>query len=195
MSTLLPRAFAATLCLGLVASLASAAQAGEPSKGPLLKPGQPAPGFRLRALDGAMIKLEDLAYPGPEKSYAKKHPVLLDFFRTDCEPCMKAMPELVTVYQKFSPFGLEVVLVAILEEQNGREKLEAYLAQHKMPFKVVIDQSNHFAKKYIGETVSLPATFLIDQNGILKKTKFDAKGSTGEYFATTIDEVLAEHNK
>lgn len=165
-----------------------------PPKGPLLKPGEPAPAFRLRALDGAMVKLEDLAYPGPEKSYAKKHPILVDFFRTDCEPCMKAMPELVAVHQKFNPFGLEVVLVALLEDQDGRKKLESYLATQKLPFKVVVDQSNHFAKKYIGETVSLPATFLIERNGVLKQAKYDAKGSLAEYFAKEIEAALAAQN-
>ncbi|MBK6690162.1 MAG: TlpA family protein disulfide reductase [Deltaproteobacteria bacterium] len=179
------------LVFALIFALSGPAWAAPP-KGPLLKPGQPAPAFRLRALDGAMVKLEDLAYPGPEKSYAKKHPLLVDFFRTDCEPCIKAMPELVTVHQKFNAFGLEVVLVALLEDQNGREKLEAYLAQQKLPFKVVIDQSNHFAKKYIGETVSLPATFMIDRNGVLQQAKYDAKGSLGDHFAKTIEAALAE---
>jgi peroxiredoxin len=173
----------------ILLSLATSATAA-PAKGPLLKPGDPAPTFRLRALDGAMVKLEDLAYPGPEKSYAKKHPIVLDFFRTDCEPCIKAMPELVALHHKFGPFGLEVVLVALLEEQNGREKLEAYLAQQKFPFKVVIDQSNHFAKKYIGETVSLPASFMIDRNGVLRQAKYDAKGSLGEAFAKSIEAAI-----
>src|SRR5262249_49179142 len=63
------------------ALFAALALAGAPGKGPL-KPGDKAPEFRLRAIDGAMVRLDELAYPGKEKNYAKKKPIFIDFFRT-----------------------------------------------------------------------------------------------------------------
>ena len=72
-----------------------------PAPGPsadAVKEGQPAPAFKLRALDGAMVRLDERAYPGKEKSYATKRPVLVDFFRTDCGPCRASMPDLVALH-------------------------------------------------------------------------------------------------
>ena len=159
-------------------------------KKPELKVGDPVPNFRLRALDGAMVKLADLAYAGPERSYAKKRPVLLDFFRTDCRPCLEAMPELVQVHNAYKERGRQVLLVAILEEERGRAKLEAYLAKAALPFTVVVDPNDHFAKKYLGDTVSLPATFLISRHGQLLGAKYDAKGSLQEHFAKPMEVAL-----
>lgn len=171
------------------ALVASMVLTGAPSKGPL-KPGDAAPAFRLRATDGAMVRLDELAYPGKEKSYAKKKPLFLDFFRTDCQPCLKAMPELVGLHKKYSGDGLEVILIALLEEGDGRAKLEKYVADNKLPFRIVVDDNEHFAKKYLGDPVTLPATFLIDENGTLKKAKYGASGVYDEYFGPEITGVI-----
>lgn len=166
-----------------------------PDKPARLSPGSAAPAFRLRSLDGAMVRLDELAYPGKEKSYAKKRPVLLDFFRTDCEPCKRAMPELIGLHNTYHPRGVEVLLVALLEESDGRAKLERYLAEQKLPFKVVIDDAEHFAKKYLGDPVTLPATFLVDESGVVRKVKYGAAGSYEEQFGDAMREILSKWSK
>lgn len=193
--TTLPRRAIVLGTLGLAALLSLPALAEAPKKGSPLEPGTAAPVFRLRALDGAMVRLDELAYPGKEKSYAKKQPVLLDFFRTDCKPCTKAMPDLVSVYNTYHPKGVEVILVALLEETEGRAKLEKYLAEQKLPFKVVVDEAEHFAKKYLGDPVTLPATFLIDENGTVKKTKYGASGTYEDHFGAELRAVIAARGK
>ena len=161
---------------------------------PRPKVGKPAPNLRLFTFDGARkVKLSDLAYPGRERPWAKKRPVLLDFFRTDCEPCLKAIPELVTLHDLYQPRGVEVVLVALLEETDGRQKLRAYLEMQKLPFIVLVDRNDFYATKYLGKTVSLPATFLIDRQGVLRGSKFDAKGSLLDHFRDALESVTAEH--
>jgi peroxiredoxin len=159
-----------------------------------LEPGAAAPAFKLRALDGAMVRLDELAYKGKEKKWAKKRPVFLDFFRTDCEPCIKAMPDLIKMHEKYSSRGLQVVLVALLEETDGRRKLEDYLAKTKLPFTVVVDNTGHHAKMYLGELVTLPASFLINRDGVIQKVKYGAAGTYEEHFAAEVDKVLAEHS-
>ena len=42
----------------------------------------------------------------------------------------------------------------------------------------------------IGETVSLPASFMIDRNGVLRQAKYDANGALTEYFAKSIEEAI-----
>lgn len=173
--------------LSLLLLLLSPLAQAEPSR---LPAGKPAPTFQLRALDGTLVRLGDMAYPGAEKKYAKKRPVLLDFFRTDCKPCIESLPQLVQVHQKFQSHGLEVLMVALLEDEDGRGKLERFLATQKLPFPVVVDQANHVSKKYLGATVSLPATFLLDRHGVLLKAKYDAKGALTDLFAPEIERAL-----
>lgn len=159
-----------------------------------LEVGRPAPDFQLRAPDNTKFALKDLAYPGREKRWAKKQPLMVDFFRTDCTPCKKALPQLVALHELHAEEGLRILLIGLLERgDDGRDKLLKYLAEHPVPFTVVIDRNENVAKKYIGEVADLPATFLIDRNGILVQSKFSAKGELSEYFADSLRTVLAEH--
>lgn len=183
----------ALLTLAVLLGAAGAEARPKRKKSDKLSPGQQAPVFRLRALDGAMVRLDELAYRGREKKWAKKRPVFLDFFRTDCEPCKKAMPELVKIHEKYHDRGLEVVLVALLEEENGRDKLKAYLAKNDLPFTVVVDGTGHHAKMYLGDLVTLPASFLLNRTGVLKQVKYGASGTYEEHFSEAIEKVLEEH--
>ena len=62
-------------------------------------------------------------------------------------------------------------MIALLEEENGRSKLDQWLKKNKLPFPVLVDAYENVAKKYIveGDTVSLPSIFYIDKTGIIKK--------------------------
>ena len=171
--------------------LASSALAKPPSGGKTLRVGQQAPVFKLRTLDGAMVRLDELAYTGREKRWSRKRPVLLDFFRTDCSPCRRSMPDLVQFYITHHEQGLDVLLIALLETDDGRAKLEKYLAQNKVPFTVLIDPTEHFAKKYLGQSVALPATFLLDHEGTLMKAKYGAKGTLAEHFDKDVKKAVA----
>ena len=157
--------------------------------------GKRAPVFRLRMLDGTKVNLDDLAYPGREKRYSKKRTVLLDFFRTDCSPCRAAMPDLLKLHGTYGKRGLDVVLVALLEPEQGRPKLEKYLAGHPVPFTVLVDPTEYFAKKYLGESGALPATFLIDKDGALVKAKKGAKGTLQAYFGADVERLLPKKAK
>jgi peroxiredoxin len=152
------------LVIGAV-SLALTAMAG----GRKAKVGDRAPDFSLRDLDSNLIRLSDIAYKGKEVSWKKKKNVLLDFFRTDCKPCMKKLPEVVQYYAK-NKEKVQVILIALLEAENGRAKLDGFLKSKKLPFPVLIDSYETVAKKYIvdDETLTLPSIFYIDKSGIIR---------------------------
>ncbi len=157
-----------------------------------IQEGQPAPVFKLRALDGTLVRLDERAYPGKEKSYAKKRPVLVDFFRTDCSPCRQSMPELVALHTKWAAKGLDVYVIALLERDRGRAKLDAYLAEARLPFPVLVDETEHFSKKYLGTTVALPATYLIGADGVVRRTRHGAKGPLDAHFEPAIERAVAD---
>ncbi len=165
----------------------------DPSPARHLELGQPAPKFRIRALDGTLVRLDRMAYPGRERRFSPKRPVLIDFFRTDCQPCLDALPELVALHNKYNPRGLEIMMVALLEKDRGEEKLRAFLARHKLPFTVVQDITEHVAEKFMGKRTALPATFLVDRDGVLRKTKFSAKGSLEDHLDEALTAVMKQH--
>lgn len=149
--------------------------------------GQPAPSFRLYTADRSLLfRLDERAYPGPEKKSAKKRPVFLDFFRTDCAPCRAALPELVKLHEAYSARGVEFAMIALLEPEDGQRKLAAFLADKKLPFTVLVDDTEHYAKKFLGPTAALPATFLLDRDGVIRKVKRGGQGTLEEHFGAEL---------
>ncbi len=158
---------AAVAALALVWS--PPAGAGDPPAAPKVKVGDDAPDFFLRDLEGNMVRLSDYAFKGPESPRRVKRKVLLDFFRTDCKPCMKELPQVVEFHHKHKD-RVQVIMIALLEEEDGRGRLDRWLAANKQPFPVLVDAYENVAKKYIveGDTVQLPSMFLIDENATVR---------------------------
>lgn len=134
-----------------------------------VKVGERAPDFALRDSKNKKITLSKLAYPEKEKAYRKKRAVLLDFFRTDCAPCKKELPQVISFSKKHGE-QVEVIIVALLEKTNGQQKLAAFLQENPVPFTVIVDRFEQAAKKYIfdGKHMVLPGIFLIDKNGTVR---------------------------
>ena len=129
-----------------------------------------APTFSLRDRQGALIALGDLAYSGKAKARRPKQVVLLDFFRTDCKPCHKGLAKLIGLHKKYKGKGVTVYLVALLEDDGGEGKLNAFLKKNPLPFPVLVDAYGVVGKKYVksGNGFSIPALFVIDKDGVLR---------------------------
>jgi len=156
-----PHILLAALLAGLLAASVAAAA-------PVI--GKPAPGFSLRDREGTLISLSDLSYSGKGRSYRPKHVVVLDFFRTDCKPCRKALPKLAALHSKLKGQRVKVFLVALLEQDEGQEKLDRFLKGKRLPFPVLVDAYAVASKKYVakGSGVQIPALFVIDRKGVLR---------------------------
>lgn len=130
--------------------------------------GQKAPAIELRDLDGRLVQLKDLAYPGRERPGKPKHFVLVDFFRTDCPPCKRGLPHLAKFYESYRKLGVTVLLVAVKEDD---QILRDFLRSNPMPFPVLTDTYAKAGQLYgvvEGTSTQLPATFLIDPDGVVK---------------------------
>ena len=134
------------------------------------KIGKVAPDFSLRDREGTLVRLTDFAYQGKAKPRKPKKAVVLDFFRTDCKPCRKGLPKLFKLHRKFKKGGVQVVMVALLEDENGEDKLDQFLKKNPIPFMVLVDSYGTVAKKYVVEDgkVKIPALFLMDHQRKLR---------------------------
>ena len=134
--------------------------------------GDRAPAFSLRDPEGAWFKLTDLTYRGPARARRSKHVVLLDFFSTDCKPCIKALPKLIKLHNKFKGKAVKLVLLALPEKADTDErKLAAFLKKRSLPFLVLVDSYGKVAGKYVMRkgVVKIPALFVIDKGLVVRE--------------------------
>ena len=118
-----------------------------------LKPGTPAPDFRLPDLQGHMVSLRD--YNGRR--------VLLVFSDPHCGPCDELSPDLARLHQEHRDNGLAVVLVGRGSVEENRKKAQ----QFGFEFPVVLQDKWKLSKEY--GIFATPVGFLIAENGVIAK--------------------------
>ena len=119
--------------------------------------GGPAANFQAETPEGKPISLGE--YKGKI--------VILTFWATWCEPCKKEMPEIQAAYEKHKEDGL--VVLAVNFGEKG-EVADAFVKKMGLTFPIVVDRRANIAERY--GVVSLPVTFFIDPNGIIRERVF-----------------------
>ncbi len=113
---------------------------------------EPAPDFSLRALDGRVRTLAD----------SRGKLLYLDFWATWCVPCVRAMPELQRLHERFAARGLDVLAVSI--DEDGERKVKKFVASKKATYPVALDSGTPATwERY--RVKAVPASFLIDGEG------------------------------
>ena len=115
---------------------------------------QISPTLSFQVIDGREIKLSDL----------RGSPVMVTFWATTCDTCVKKVPELKSLYQKFQPLGLEIIAVVMAYDPPNR--ILAFSRDQALPYAVALDVEGALAREF--DDVELtPSTFLIDSRGNL----------------------------
>ncbi len=83
--------------------------------------------------------------PMPQKA---GKPLLVIFWAVWCEPCVREMPQIAQLHEKFDPQGLEFAGIAV---QSPAAAAEKFLALYRIPFANYLDTSAEFA-----ETLAIP---------------------------------------
>jgi peroxiredoxin len=125
------------------------------------------PDFELRALDGSSVRLSE---------HLGKQVVLIDFWATYCEPCLRAMPELDALYAKYKSQGFLVLGVSI----DGADSLLAVRSDVQklgISFPILLDQDTRVVALYNPKT-SAPFSVLIGKDGgVLSKREGYSHGA------------------
>jgi peroxiredoxin len=123
--------------------------------------GSAAPTFFLRNLNGGEFYLSD--YCGKlREPWKNKKPsvVVLSFFATWCEPCLKEIAALEEIAATFAGQDLKIFLIAVNEKP---ELVTAFVKKHGFKIPVLLDTYGLVAQKYGAD--KLPRYALINKDG------------------------------
>jgi len=112
----------------------------------------PAPDVSYTLLDGSQSTTRGL----------RGKVVLVNFWATDCAPCVKDMPQFAATHEKFKARGLETLAVAMSYDPPAQ--VIRFAESRKLPFGVVIDNTGSFAQGFDQVQVT-PTTVLINRRG------------------------------
>jgi peroxiredoxin len=138
--------------------------------------GAKAPEINLSSPDGKQIKLSSF----------KGKIVLLDFWASWCAPCRKESPNLVKIYQKFHPKGLEIYSVSLDKDKAAWLKA---IADDRLNWVHVSDLKfwdGAAVKSY--EIQSIPFTLILDENGMIA-----GKALRGQDLEARMDALFSKH--
>lgn len=133
----------------------------------------PAPSFRRESISGHPVALEN----------NKGEVVLLGFWATFCGSCLQEMPHLKKCYDRHKEKGFEIIGFS---EDQDQSRLASYLKDNGISWENVFclkAEADETVPLY--KVVNIPASFLIDQNGIVRHVNL-----SGQHLEKAIEELL-----
>lgn len=113
-----------------------------------------APAVTFSSINGEQLKLADL----------RGKPVLITFWATDCANCVKEIPHLIDLYQRYQAQGFKIIAVAMYYDIPSH--VVEMTRQKAIPYTVALDLNADLAKAF-GHVQLTPTTFLIAPDGLI----------------------------
>jgi len=140
--------------VGLCFLLGCAPAAGGPTASSTERPSDGAPDFELPVLNGGTFRLSE---------HLTQKAVLIDFWATFCTPCLRAMPELDRLYDKYRGQGFLVLGVSI-DEAAAAGRVRSEVAKLDVDFPILLDQETRVVALY-NPRATAPYSVLIGRDG------------------------------
>ncbi len=161
----------AGLCFALSIGSASAGQ----------QVGKPAADFSLTDAAQKPVKLGDL----------RGKVVLIDFWASWCEPCLRELPELEKLHKQLASRGAVIIGVNIDRERKNADDL---IARLKLSFTNLYDPKGQLAEVY--DPPKMPTSYVIDAQGTVQLINEGYSGPADiAKLKKTIEQLLASPHK
>ncbi len=141
------------------------------------KTGAAMPEVAYTRLDGSTANTREL----------KGRVVLVNFWATSCATCVKEMPHLVELHQRFHAQGYDTLAVAM--KYDPPAYVMNFAESRKLPLTVVLDNLGLMAQGF-GNVQITPTSFLINKRGQVVK-KYVGEPDFGALTAL-VEQLLAE---
>ena len=161
-----------TLCLLALAGLllAPSAQA--------LEPGDKAPTFSARSLDGTKTL---------SMSQFRGKVVYLDFWASWCGPCLKSLPLMEEMRKEFEGTDLQVLAINVDKDLGKAKK---FLLKRPIGYPSAQDPEGRLPGSFEVET--MPTSFIIDRNGVIRYVHKGFRPSDMDEIRERVRAILAE---
>lgn len=124
-----------------------------------LAPGNQAPDFQMKLLNGDEVQLSD--YKGT--------PIMLNFWATWCPPCRAEMPDMQKVYES-GEYDMEILAVNLLESETSLDGVDDFVDELALTFPILLDENNNVADQY--QIQPIPTSFFIDKEGLIHSVSY-----------------------
>lgn len=145
--------------------------------------GTDAPDYRAATLDGDTLALADL----------EGRVVLLNVWATWCAPCVREMPALQTLYDRYRDRGLEVVAVSVdaqLPGGSGTEDIARFASDLGLTFRILHDASGAVERAF--NVPAVPVTIVITRDGRIHERVLGERAWDEPPYAAQIEKLLAD---
>lgn len=141
--------------------------------------GSPLPDFTLLDLQGKQHKLSGL----------KGKVVMVNFWATYCTPCIKEMPSMQRLSDKFKGKPFQILAIDMAEE---RGEIEAFMKRFKIAvsFPILLDTEGEVVEAWMVSAV--PTTFIIDPQGTIRYALYGAIEWDNAEVVRTINGLLKQ---
>ena len=170
---------------------------------PGLKAGDIAPSWALMSGPGKFEFLKTWTEEKGKKlrkpmTQPDRHVVVLSFFATWCKPCMKELPHLQNLYEKYEGEKIKFFMIDITEATRTVRGLEdspkagPFLADKGITMPILNDSRGVAKKRYGAKT--LPRLYVVDKYRTIRLAKkgFDEGEDFEGELISVIDELLNE---
>ncbi len=139
--------------------------------------GDPLPDFALPGIDKRLHRLSDL----------RGRVVLVNFWATWCGPCLKEMPSMQRLSERFPSQDFAVLAVNMGESV---EDIRPFVEKMSIQFPIPLDSNGEVLQSW--QVIAFPTTFLLDRSGTIRFALFGGlewdQGEALERIKALIDE-------
>lgn len=115
------------------------------------------PALRLPDLHGKTVSLSDL----------RGRVVLVNFWATWCPPCVKEMPSMQRLQEKFAKRPFSILAVNMGETEDD---VQAFLKRVPVDFTIIMDRDGATLKAW--KVFAFPTSFIVDRDGKIRLAVF-----------------------
>ena len=144
--------------------------------------------FKLTTLKDKTIELTTTDDGINFKDYKNKKVILLNVFATWCPPCIKEIPTLLELKDKYKD-DFEIISV-LFEKDKTKEEILEFVKKYKINYPITMGEENFRLAKDLNDIQKIPEMFLFTKNGEFVK-KFVGE-TTKETFIEFIDIALSK---
>lgn len=144
--------------IGCVLAASGCSGADGTGSGARVEIGSPVPAYSAVSVGGDSVSL----------AAQRGKVVLMNVWATWCHPCRDEIPELQALHERYAARGLELVGVSV-DTEGADDVIREFMRDFNMTYPVWRDPGERVSAQF--HIVGVPATFLIDREGVLRWRK------------------------